>query len=883
MPPFETAKLWTDSLALQTDSDKFAEIRESLRSAYMRFRERSALLAAEIVRDLPDYTVHDITHIDSLWHLTDLIAGDNVALTPLEAFVLGGAFLVHDLGNGLAAYPDGIASLRSSPIWDDAVALAIRHELGRAPTAAELRHPGPAVEGEILGSVLRRLHAEHAERLALVSWSDPVTTERYHLIEDPFLRLHFGKLIGRIAHSHWWPARNLTSEFSSIVGPPAGYPREWTVDPLMLACLLRVADAAHLDAARAPLWLKAIRKPRGKSATHWVFQEKLNQPISEGDRLLFTSVPFGVNDAESWWMCFDALQVLDQELSEVDSILADSHRKQLAVRGVQGAGQADRLCRWVQTDGWLPVDTRIRVNDVAGLAKELGGEQLYGANRLVPLRELMQNASDAIRARSYLQSWPPDRGEVIVRVGTDEHGHFVEVADNGVGMSQAVLTGYLLDFGRSFWSGSQVSEELPGLLASGFEPIGKYGIGFFSVFMWSKHVRVVSRRYDDAQAETHLLEFMAGLDSRPLLRKAATSECLHDGGTVVRVWLDKDPEGPEGILRLPDRERSADEGNLEAACLWLCPASDTNLFVQHQDEPRTTVLHASDWKTIPDKEFVLRTVTARPDADDEGEEEEEEEEDVMPTAKLLDFITRMLSPLRDIDGNLVGRLALIPSSWRYDWPLFGVVTVGGFRSATLLGAAGILVGTSTRASRDLAIPVVPLEQFHSWVREQESLVEENTQDPEALLECAATVRACGLMPEILPIAEGSDGLKTAAQIRNWSPMPDEFILVQDDALSLRRRSLGEVQIFPNVLSVNVGYRALLREEPGRPVQPWPINFLEFHEGTLEGAVAQLIAERWNISSERLTELIESGPERVAIGMSYGRVVRLRATILRRPA
>jgi hypothetical protein len=246
---------------------------------------------------------------------------------------------------------------------------------------------------------------------------------------------------------------------------------------------MRVADAAHLDNARAPLWLKVIRKPHHDSRAHWVFQEKLNQPISEDSRLLFTSVPFAPSEIEAWWLCFDALQMLDQELADVDAILADSRRKQFAIRGVKGAGQADRLCRWVQTDGWLPVDTRIRVNDVAGLAKKLGGEQLYGNDRLVPMRELIQNASDAIRARSSLQSWSPDRGEITVRVGTDEQGHFIEVEDNGVGMSQMVMTGYLLDFGKSFSSGSEVSVELPGLLASGFEPTGKYGIGFFSVFM----------------------------------------------------------------------------------------------------------------------------------------------------------------------------------------------------------------------------------------------------------------------------------------------------------------------------------------------------------------------------------------------------------------
>lgn len=40
----------------------------------------------------------DGTHLDALWETVDLAAGDAFALNPLEAYVLGGAILLHDLG-----------------------------------------------------------------------------------------------------------------------------------------------------------------------------------------------------------------------------------------------------------------------------------------------------------------------------------------------------------------------------------------------------------------------------------------------------------------------------------------------------------------------------------------------------------------------------------------------------------------------------------------------------------------------------------------------------------------------------------------------------------------------------------------------------------------
>jgi hypothetical protein len=131
------------------------------------------MLAGEIARDLPDFTVHDITHIDALWEMAQLIAGSDFHLTPTEAFVLGGAFLVHDLGMGLAAYPEGTSNLQPEPLWLDTVAALLKRQLGQVATEEEMRAPGKEIVDEANRVVLRELHAKHAERLALVSWEDP--------------------------------------------------------------------------------------------------------------------------------------------------------------------------------------------------------------------------------------------------------------------------------------------------------------------------------------------------------------------------------------------------------------------------------------------------------------------------------------------------------------------------------------------------------------------------------------------------------------------------------------------------------------------------------------------------------------------------------------
>lgn len=270
MTEFTDTYLWMTTLDEQAE-DKGAGMREArgrLRTAYMNFRDRAKTVAGEIPRDLPDYTVHDVSHLDALWEMAGLVAGSDYPLNAMEAFVLGGAFLVHDLGMALAAYPENIEALRNHRGWEDAVTALWHPTLGRLPTAEELQNPPAEIERLAAAEMLRDLHARRADRLAFISWqADGGAT--YHLIESPELRGRFGSLIGRIAHSHWWPVDRLKEEFASRrLGAPTGYPPEWTVDPLKLACLLRLADVAHVDARRAPGFLRALRKPQGIAREH---------------------------------------------------------------------------------------------------------------------------------------------------------------------------------------------------------------------------------------------------------------------------------------------------------------------------------------------------------------------------------------------------------------------------------------------------------------------------------------------------------------------------------------------------------------------------------------------------------------------------------------
>jgi signal transduction histidine kinase len=448
-PDFRQTWLWRQ--AFQTPrSDSTTEEQEFFRTQYLSIRERAAQLVSRIAVDLPGMTVHDISHLDALWDTASSVAEGAINVNPAEAFVLGASILLHDAAMSLAAYPSGLAEVRATVAWKDAIArLALAsEEIGGEKFDVE--NPPDAIVQRIVPDVLRRLHAERAEELAEQAWRTADGSQVY-LVEDSELRRFYGPTIGQVAHSHWWSVQKLEQEFSEDLGALASRTLN-RVDRVKLACLLRVADALHLDSRRAPRFLRAITNPSGISALHWSFQERLARPHIELDAVVFTTgQPFGREDAEAWWLAYDTLNAVDRELRDVDLLLQGRGREVLKARRVKGAGSPEILARSVQTRGWRPVDARLQVSDVPRIVENLGGSKLYGNDPTVALRELIQNAADAVQARRKYQKRAADWGLITVGLLSEGDRVWLVVEDNGIGMSEQVLTGPLLDFGTSFW------------------------------------------------------------------------------------------------------------------------------------------------------------------------------------------------------------------------------------------------------------------------------------------------------------------------------------------------------------------------------------------------------------------------------------------------
>ncbi len=121
-------------------------------------------------------------------------------------------------------------------------------------------------------------------------------------------------------------------------------------------------------------------------------------------------------------------------------------------------------------------------------------------NKEIFLRELISNSSDAIDKLYYLSLTNGDlkvnKNDLEIRIELDKENRTIKIIDNGIGMTQEELESNLGTIARS---GSELFKE-ENSDSKNLEIIGQFGVGFYSSFMVSKEVHVLSRSVNSDKA-----------------------------------------------------------------------------------------------------------------------------------------------------------------------------------------------------------------------------------------------------------------------------------------------------------------------------------------------------------------------------------------------
>ena len=153
------------------------------------------------------------------------------------------------------------------------------------------------------------------------------------------------------------------------------------------------------------------------------------------------------------------------------------------------------------------------------------------------LRELISNASDALDKRYYNAMNQGDTGldreDYKIKIEIDKENRLLTISDNGCGMSEKELEANLGTIAKSgsldFKSGVEKGSEV--------EIIGQFGVGFYSAFMVSDKVTVVSKVQGSDEAFKWESEGVDGYTVSPAEKEEA--------GTVITLHIKENTENED--------------------------------------------------------------------------------------------------------------------------------------------------------------------------------------------------------------------------------------------------------------------------------------------------------------------------------------------------
>lgn len=536
-----------------------------------------------------DYTGHGVQHLANLLGIAERLIPDRARnlFSAEDAAVLIFSVLLHDLA--LHISEAGFLSLlnstqtESKSKWNESWAgfLAVaRHwddrklvelfgaDEGGAPRALvrnPLDHYDDLTESDrkLIGEFIRQHHAEFAYQFAVLGFPGP----NGQLIQFGDFDLELRKLAGSVARSHGFPLRDCVQLLEVMQVNKLEHD---DVHPVFLMGILRVADFLELGTDRAPLIAFAYKEFKSPvSQKEW----RTNQA--------FRKISWGNPDPESIhipakptdvWSFLDLTRWLAAIQSELDTTWAvfgevyGSHQKfsqlGLTIRRVR-SNVIDDFGGFAKNSSFVPM--RVELGVASPDVLKLFIQPLYGERPEFGIRELIQNAVDAVRERwEYVENHEQfassqsrtQEADVIVWLDDpDENGvALLTVSDNGIGMTEETVVNYFLKAGASFrrsiaWKKEFESKTSETPFKSRVLRSGRFGIGVLSAFLLGDDIEVLTRHVTRDRG----IRFSARLDLLPPALEITPIQLNYEAdlpvGTTVKVKVTKiknDPEGTTG-------------------------------------------------------------------------------------------------------------------------------------------------------------------------------------------------------------------------------------------------------------------------------------------------------------------------------------------------
>lgn len=146
------------------------------------------------------------------------------------------------------------------------------------------------------------------------------------------------------------------------------------------------------------------------------------------------------------------------------------------------------------------------------------------------LRELISNATDAIHKRKHfdLQNGKVNENYHI-RISLNENDKILTIQDNGIGMNSEDLENNLSTIAKSG------TKEFLKNVQESKEQIGRFGVGFYSVYLVAKNVQILTRKEGSP-----LFEWTSDGTKSYDIQECSDNSLLDSVGTIINISLKDD-------------------------------------------------------------------------------------------------------------------------------------------------------------------------------------------------------------------------------------------------------------------------------------------------------------------------------------------------------
>ncbi|HEV2882014.1 MAG TPA: ATP-binding protein [Pyrinomonadaceae bacterium] len=545
---------------LKTDAEKLAARAEELPAfsgiKLLNVKRNLAHILELIGRELifSEYTRHDISHIDRMLMMLDWLipASTKPVMTPADWLMLVLSIYFHDLGMLVTKQEYDLRNKSGFPEYRDNYLFAGEH--GEDYRAKVGKMNPESAERFLYQEFVRHKHAERIKAWIMgisreqLGISNAAVTEVDGLLAP--LDFSFRQDLAAVCESHHLEDLDDFKKYS--VRQPYGNSDAETANLQYAAALMRTTDLLHITKDRTPsVSFRLINPTDPISQEEWAKQMVVTnvrpQVAYDAEGILDENAPRDTIEVHARFTQQDGFFALTSYLAYAEEQIRKTYDW---VKTANRTQASKHEFPWrkiddshIQTFGFLRQTFEFSL-DQAKILKLLTGHTLYNDTQVV-LRELVQNALDAVRLQQFINKKSDAAEEPgFVKIHWDSDERILSVEDNGTGMTQEIVEHNLLTVGASRYEDPEFKKTHPG-----FSAISRFGIGILTTFMISDNVEIITCHPDENEARQLSLRSVHGKYLIRLLDKDVDeyAKRLAPHGTLIRLKVRHSVEMPDVI------------------------------------------------------------------------------------------------------------------------------------------------------------------------------------------------------------------------------------------------------------------------------------------------------------------------------------------------